>query len=124
MVRSTIGAEESITWLYSGVGMARAAIDIVTRRFARRIHKVFKPDKIILFGSRANGTAWEWSDYDFIIVSDSFIGVHWLDRISSVVKYWTSKKNIDVLPYTKEDFARKKAESSMIREAIRHGLEV
>jgi predicted nucleotidyltransferase len=37
----------------------------------RRIIKSFKPQKIILFGSYANGTPTEDSDLDLLIVKDS-----------------------------------------------------
>ena len=38
------------------------------RRYARQIAERFRPDKIILFGSYANGTPHEDSDVDLLVV--------------------------------------------------------
>ena len=40
----------------------------VIRRFARQVAERFRPDKIILFGSHAYGTANEDSDVDLLVV--------------------------------------------------------
>src|SRR5438270_9210567 len=40
----------------------------VIRRFARQIAERFRPEKIILFGSRAYGTPHEDSDVDLLVV--------------------------------------------------------
>ena len=34
----------------------------------------YKPEKVILFGSRAKGTAHEDSDYDFLIIKETSTG--------------------------------------------------
>ncbi len=102
----------------------KAKLDSSARQFIRLIRKNFKPSKIILFGSRAYGEPQVFSDYDFIIVSDEFAHVHWLDRISGIVIHWDSDKPIDVLPYTPKEFADKMVNSSFIREAARKGIEV
>lgn len=91
------------------------------KTFVRRLQAEFRPEKIILFGSRAKGDDWLRSDYDFVIVSSSFEGMHWLDRISRVVKLWDSVSDIDALPYTPKEFAEKRKTSSVVRSAIRHG---
>ena len=40
------------------------------------------------------------SDYDFIIVSDQFREMDWLDRISGIARLWEADDNIDIIPYT------------------------
>jgi predicted nucleotidyltransferase len=40
----------------------------VIRRFARQVAERFKPDRIILFGSHANGTPHADSDVDILVV--------------------------------------------------------
>ncbi len=89
--------------------------------FLRRLRKEFSPAKILLFGSRARQKDWIRSDYDFIIVSDSFNGMHWLERISKVVRLWDLPVDIDVLPYTLEEFEDKSVNSSTVRSALREG---
>ena len=86
-------------------------------RFVVKVKKELNPDKIILFGSRANGTHWKRSDYDFIIVSKKFKGMHWLDRISQAVQLWDDMSDVDILPYTPEEFIDKTKHSSVVRSA-------
>lgn len=99
-------------------------VDTTLKRFARIIKAEFKPAKIILFGSRSAGKEWQYSDYDFIIVSNTFENIHWLKRISSVVKHLISDRPIDVLPYTVKEFEQKKKLSSIVQDAVRTGVEV
>jgi uncharacterized protein len=92
--------------------------------FLRKVNEKFHPEKIILFGSRATGEAWTYSDYDFMIISSAFENVPWLRRIDGVVELWESELAIDALPYTPEEFARKQQESSLVRRAVRQGKEL
>ncbi|MBI3616404.1 MAG: nucleotidyltransferase domain-containing protein [Candidatus Omnitrophica bacterium] len=41
------------------------------RRMIRVIVREYKPERIILFGSLAQGTTHEWSDIDLAIVKDT-----------------------------------------------------
>lgn len=90
-------------------------------KFIDKLKREFDPEKIILFGSRAEGTHWKRSDYDFIIVSSKFKGMHWLKRISKILKMWEIIADIDVLPYTPKEFEDKKKNSSIVRHALKHG---
>lgn len=99
-------------------------LDSKALKFVNKIKLKFKPAKVILFGSRARGDAWNYSDYDFIVVSDMFEKVHWLKRISALVGCWDLDRDIDVLPYTFKEFEEKKVSSSMVREAARKGIEI
>ena len=99
-------------------------IDSTTKQFVKKIHSAFKPATIIFFGSRAAGDSWTYSDYDFIIVSEKFTNVHWLDRISPVVHHWDSDRPVDVLPYTSTEFKQKKKDSSFIQEVVKKGVEI
>jgi len=90
--------------------------------FVEKVNKRFKPEKIILFGSRAKGDYLEYSDYDFIIVSSKFSNMHWLTRISKIVKLWDPIKDIDVLPYTPEEFEHKQKNSDVVQTAVKEGI--
>ena len=79
--------------------------------FIKKVNAEFEPEQIILFGSRVKGEAWKRSDYDFIIVSKHFYGMHWLTRISRIVSLWEPLIDIDVLPYTPEEYEEKKIHS-------------
>jgi predicted nucleotidyltransferase len=89
--------------------------------FLSRVKKELSPQKILLFGSKARGEDWKRSDYDFIIVSEKFQGMHWLERIARVVRLWDLPVEIDVLPYTLEEFADKSVNSSTVRSALKEG---
>lgn len=47
---------------------AKAKLPAVVGRMTRRIVRRFHPDKVILFGSHARGTAHRDSDVDFLVV--------------------------------------------------------
>ena len=97
-------------------------IDKKLEPFLKKLEKKFQPDTVILFGSRAQGTAWKQSDYDFIVISTLFKEMHWLDRISQIVQLWDLPYDIDVLPYTPQEFSKKKKESSVVRTALKQGI--
>ena len=101
--------------------MDKKPVSKEVKTFVRKLRKEFCPEKIILFGSRATGDFWKRSDYDFVIVSSAFEGVHWLKRISRVVRLWDSLSDIDALPYTPKEFEEKRKTSSVVRSAVRHG---
>ena len=90
------------------------------KNFLKKVREKFGPAEIIMFGSRATGNFWKRSDYDFIIISEKFEGVHWLERISAIVRLWVLPVDIDVLPYTPSEFAWKLKTSSVVRSAMSH----
>ncbi|MFB6226647.1 MAG: nucleotidyltransferase domain-containing protein [Candidatus Paceibacteria bacterium] len=92
--------------------------------FFKNIKKNFLNCKILLFGSRARNEEWKTSDYDLIIVSDYFKGIHWLKRISLVMSYWELDRDLDILPYTYEEFEHKLKESSFVKEIVSHSREI
>ncbi len=91
------------------------------KRFVCKLKRELDPEKIILFGSKAKGDDWVRSDYDFIIVSSKFKGMHWLTRISKIISLWDPQEDIDILPYTPHEFEDKKENSSVVRSALKNG---
>jgi len=66
-----------------------------------------KVEKIILFGSYANGTQHEWSDIDLVVVSPDFINVGLWDRIKMVGKAITVLfQPIQAVPMTPEEWEK------------------
>lgn len=90
--------------------------------FVRRVREKFQPEQIILFGSRARGDDWKQSDYDFIIVSSKFRGVHWLKRITESLVLWDLMSDVDILPYTPEEFEEKKRQRCIVQQAVKEGI--
>jgi predicted nucleotidyltransferase len=74
---------------------------------SRRIVKSFKPRKIILFGSYANGTPTQESDLDLLIIKDSNFPSRLQNR--KVRKILSDLKvPVDVIVKTSEEFQRYK----------------
>lgn len=48
-------------------------MDIIINEFSKKAKERLKEHlkKIFLFGSRARGNYWEWSDYDFAVIVDN-----------------------------------------------------
>lgn len=82
----------------------------------------FNPELIILFGSRARDEHLKESDYDFIIVSKKFEGVHFLKRIEQVLLFWNLNQDVDILSYTPEEFRKKKNQIGIVSEALKEGI--
>jgi len=92
--------------------------------FISVIKERYAPTDVILFGSRARGDHRSYSDYDFIVVSDRFRGVNWHDRRVQLLRLWQRFDDVDIIPYTPEEFADKSLNSSIIRSAIREGKRI
>lgn len=96
----------------------------IARRFTRRLMNKYTIRKVILFGSRARGDHLKMSDFDFIIVSPDFEGIHFLKRMSSIYEYWDEQYDIEPLCYTPEEFEEKRKEIGIISEAVKEGIEI
>jgi len=81
-------------------------------------------NKIILFGSFAKGKAHEFSDMDLIIVSPKFKGKDFRYRPLGFYKYWSLDKPFDFLCYTPEEFNKLKKQVTIVKEAVREGIEI
>jgi len=84
----------------------------------------FAPEAIVLFGSRADGTADEWSDIDVVVVSRRFEGLGVFERFrvfdEAVHPHW----HVDVICATPEEFERRREGANIIAEAVRSGLRI
>jgi predicted nucleotidyltransferase len=96
----------------------------IAKKFAARIKKVYKPEKIILFGSRVRGDNFKTSDFDFIIVSKKFAGMPFIERLSKMYDYWDENVDLEAICYTPEEFKRKSKGHGIVKKAIREGVEL
>lgn len=99
-------------------------VDAHILQFLREIKTHFNIERIILFGSRARGDALKDSDYDFIIVSADFKGVFFTDRIKMLYDYWHQPQALEALCYTPAEFKEKLNQITIVREAIREGIDL
>ncbi|HEY3198749.1 MAG TPA: nucleotidyltransferase domain-containing protein [Nitrospirales bacterium] len=61
----------------------------------------YQPEKIIVFGSAAQGEFHAWSDLDVVIIKKTTKPL--LDRIEEVLRLLRPKVGLDVLVYTPEE---------------------
>ncbi len=91
------------------------------RKFKKDLSKVKRVEKVILFGSRAEGTFTGESDVDLIIVSPDFRGIK-SGRAYGLRRYWTPRYPVDFICYTPEEFNRLRKEVSIVSEALKKGI--
>lgn len=97
-------------------------MDPVVERVVRRIAQSVKPDKIILFGSRASGKVREDSDIDLLVIysgptprRELQIGIHKLFRHPDF--------SMDVFVMTAQEFeAQKTIANTLAREVAERGV--
>ena len=94
------------------------------REFKSRIGKKYNIDRLIVFGSVARGFYERDSDVDLIIVGDEFKGKSVLKRAVPFYLEWDLGCPVDILCYTPEEFESKKRQVSIVREALKEGIEI
>ena len=93
-------------------------------RFKDRLSKKLSLKKMLLFGSYSKGVQRVESDVDIILVSPSFKGKRWIKRAPALYKYWPYNYQLDLLCYTPEEFNRIKKISTVVKEAVKEGVEI
>lgn len=91
-------------------------------RFVREVKKRYRPEKMLLFGSRARDESSRRSDYDLLIVSRSFEGTPLTDRATAIYRMWPLWADLDCLCLTPSEFERSRHRVSIIREIDREGV--
>lgn len=74
------------------------------------------PEKVILFGTLANGAIHEWSDIDLVVVERSQLP--FFQRIKRLRKLLKPRVGMDIMVYTPEEFDRLCAERPFFKEEI------
>ncbi len=90
--------------------------------FVQAIKDQYRPEKMLLFGSRARGTPSAQSDYDLLIVASSFEGVPFTDRATAIHRMWPLWGDLDCLCLTPAEFDRSRHRISIVREIDREGV--
>ena len=98
----------------------RAEILTKLKKFIKK-HRI---EKAILFGSAARGEIGEDSDIDLILVSKEFKGISVLRRPVPFYLDWDVGYPVDFLCYTPEEFEKLKNQITIVREAVRSGVEI
>lgn len=91
------------------------------KEFKKKIEKNFSVEKLIFFGSRANGKYRKDSDVDLIVVG-GFKDKGNLKRAPPLYLAWDIDLPVDFLCYTPEEFNKLKKMVTIAREAARKGI--
>ena len=94
------------------------------KKFLEKLGKDINIEKVILFGSRARGDFNSQSDIDLIIVSDGFENMSFFERVKKVSYYWEIDYPVDFICYSPKEFNKLKNQISVVREAIKEGIEI
>jgi predicted nucleotidyltransferase len=80
----------------------------------------YKPHKIVLFGSLAQGKVGTWSDIDLVIVKDT--DKSFLDRIKEVLLLLRPLVGMDIFVYTPEEFEEVSGRDFFKKEILSKGV--
>jgi len=94
------------------------------KEFKKKVSKDYPVNKIVFFGSRVSGRPHRWSDIDLLIVSNKFRKMDFIQRGAKMYDYWNLNYPVDFLCYTPKEFNKKKSEISIVREAVKEGIEI
>lgn len=92
--------------------------------FLTKVNESFDPEFVLLFGSRARKDELKGSDFDILVVSKKFEGIHFLERLFMLYQLWDYDYDLDILGYTPEEFTRKEEEIGIVKQAIKEGVKV
>ena len=104
--------------------MDRKEIIKKLKEFRDKLGRRVSIEKIIFFGSRANGKPNKDSDIDLIIVSKDFRGKKFRYRALEFYDYWNLDYPVDFLCYTPEEFNKLKKQITLVNEAVKKGIEI
>jgi predicted nucleotidyltransferase len=105
------------------VGRAKA-IDGVAKRLRTRVSRRLRVQAHILFGSRTEGRADEWSDYDFIVVSPDFEGTPFLERGRLIFPLRERDVSCDFLCCTAREYRELASRPTLVKEASERGIPI
>jgi predicted nucleotidyltransferase len=100
------------------------AIDGVVKRLRTRVSRRLRVQAHILFGSRTEGRADEWSDYDFIVVSPDFEGTPFLERGRLIFPLRERDVSCDFLCCTAREYRELASRPTLVKEASERGIPI
>ena len=108
---------------------ANAPLDEVVTGFLEKkldlIKREYAPSMLLVFGSRARGTAAPDSDIDLMIVSERFEETRYPNRMGEFLNRIWPDVAVDAICYTPEEFERLVAKGfPFVKFALRDGIRV
>ena len=103
-----------------GVINRKRSLEKELKRITSVLEEKYTPEKIILFGSLANGKVKEWSDIDLFIIKKTY--KKYLNRVEEVFHLIHPKVGIDIFVLTPEEIKKSLKENNpYIQEIILEG---
>lgn len=94
------------------------------RKFKLKLSREVPIETMIFFGSMAVGKSRKDSDIDLIVVSKKFRNKRFRYRPIGFYKFWNLSYPVDFLCYTPEEFDKLKNQITIVREAVKEGVEI
>ncbi len=85
-------------------------------RFVQVVVEYMHPERIILFGSFANGPIHEWSDLDLVVVAETDLPFY--ERLKQVILLVRAQVGIDVVVYTPHEWEEMQRDRLFVRVEI------
>ncbi len=111
--------------------MARTAtqrhIAPAVMRFAQRLQERIGATRVLLFGSQARGLSHTDSDYDLIVVSLGFTGIHPLDRCIGLRPLFYEVGGyapLDIICLTPEEFDWARQHITLVAEVLPEAIDL
>jgi predicted nucleotidyltransferase len=96
-------------------------------RFAQALREEIGAERVLLFGSRARGDEKGDSDYDLIVVSPKFAGVHLLRRGVRLRETWVRVGGygpMDILCLTPDEFREERQRISLVAAVLPEAIDL
>ncbi len=100
----------------------KKALIVALKEFIWKVKKKVKVEQIILFGSRARGTAKKTSDIDLLIISKDFEKIKSFKRAQSLYLLWNQPYDIDLICLTPQELNKKQHEIGLVQDALKEGI--
>lgn len=89
-------------------------------RLRKRLVDKYPDVEAYLFGSYANGTWLDDSDFDIVVVSGKFSGQSFVDRVAKIRRLAPTNKPFEILAYTPAEFRVALRRSLVLRDGRRY----
>ena len=100
---------------------SEATLSLKIEDFTRRLENVIRLEAIVLFGSRAKGTANEWSDIDLAVISPDFESMSTWKRQDLIARSTVGRAyRISPIGYPSSEY-HNPGPHSFLREIVRTG---
>ncbi len=93
------------------------------RKIVKKISEKFKVNCALVFGSVARGDLTLASDLDLLIVSESFRGIRYIDRVRKILEVADPGVDMDVIALTPEELERKK-KSTLFKKILKEAIKI